>query len=80
MTTRPQAPMSKLAVRMTEDLILDGKREKTVVAYLAAVRTLSRHFGSSPDRLTEHQVRKYLVMLTSKKKSRPGHSNQSSAA
>ena len=80
MAKRSQPPMSKLAIRMQEDLILDGKREKTVVAYVAAVRALSRHCGTPPDRLTEDQVRKYLVMLTVKKKWRLGHSNPSSAA
>jgi site-specific recombinase XerD len=49
---------------MTEDLELRGYSERTVEAYVRAVVQLARFYGSSPDRLTEEQVRDYLLHLT----------------
>jgi integrase/recombinase XerD len=68
MARRTKAPMTRLAVRMKEDLVLSGKRPKTVKAYLAAVRQLARYYNASPEQLSEDQVRKWLVFLTDKKK------------
>lgn len=67
MGSKRKTPLSALAVKMKEDLVLSGKRERTVKTYLAAVRQLARHYNLSPDRLSEDQVRKYLVFLADKK-------------
>lgn len=79
MARRPKAPLSALAVRMKEDLILSGKRPKTVKAYLAAVRQVARYYNTSPDLLTEDQIRTWLVVLADKKKWRSAHCVRSSA-
>jgi integrase/recombinase XerD len=43
-------------------LTLDGKAEKTVQSYLYAIAQLAEHFGRSPDRLSEEQVREYFLL------------------
>ncbi len=68
MARRKKAPLSALAVRMNEDLVLAGKSPGTIKRYLSAVRRLAAYYNRSPDRLSENQVRKYLVYLTVKKK------------
>ncbi|HIN14240.1 MAG TPA: hypothetical protein EYM69_01185 [Dehalococcoidia bacterium] len=79
MARRKKTPLSALAVRMKEDLVLSGKATKTVKVYLAAVRQLARYYNLSPAQLSEDQVRKYLVFLTEKKKWRPARCVPSSA-
>ena len=71
MARRKKAPLSALAVRMNEDLVLAGKSPNTIQVYLWSVRRLAQYYNQSPDRLSEDQVRKYLVYLTVKKKWRP---------
>ncbi len=58
-TNRFQSP---LAQRLRDDLILDGKRPRSIEAYLAAVGHLAAHFGLSPDKLSEEQIRQYLLL------------------
>jgi site-specific recombinase XerD len=48
---------------MTQDLQLAGLAERTQDAYLRAVRQLADHFHTPPDRLTEPQLRDYLLHL-----------------
>ena len=50
-----------IAKRFEEDLILDGKRPLTVKAYRNAIAQLAETFGTSPQRLSEAQVRTYLI-------------------
>lgn len=71
--------LSKLAVRMQEDLVLSGKSPKTVTAYLRAVRQLAVFYNRSPDHISEAQVRTYLVHLTVKKNWPPARSGRLSA-
>ena len=52
-----------LRQRMTQDLQLAGLSACTQDAYLRAVRQLAEHFHTPPDRLTEPQVRDYLLHL-----------------
>lgn len=68
MARRKKAPLSALAVKMKEDLVLSGKRSKTVQAYLSAVRQLARYYNTAPDQLGEEQVRTWLVYLADQKK------------
>jgi site-specific recombinase XerD len=49
--------------RMTQDLQLAGLSARTQDAYTRAVRQLAAHFRTPPDRLTEAQVRDYLLHL-----------------
>jgi len=55
--------MTELRKRMIEDMQLAGLVPGTQVAYMGAVRQLAAHFRLSPDRLTERQLRDYLVHL-----------------
>jgi len=55
--------MTPLRRRMIGDLELRGYSERTVEAYVRAVAQLARFYGRSPDRLTEEQVRDYLLHL-----------------
>lgn len=56
--------MTPLRRRMIGDLELRGYSERTVEAYVRAVCQLARFYSKSPDRLTEEQVRDYLLHLT----------------
>jgi integrase/recombinase XerD len=52
-----------LRQRMTQDLQIAGLSDSTRRAYLRAVRMLADHFHTPPDRLSEAQVRDYLLHL-----------------
>jgi len=60
--------MTPLRRRMMEDLKLRGYADKTVEAYVQAVAQVARFYGRPPDRLSEEEVRQYLLHLTSVKK------------
>lgn len=53
---------------MLHDLQLAGLSERTCEAYLRAVRQLADHFHTPPDRLTEPQLRDYLLHLKNDRK------------
>lgn len=55
--------MTPLRRRMEEELRLRGMSEKTVEAYLGAVRRFAEHFGRSPEELGQEEVRSYLLEL-----------------
>jgi len=60
--------MTPLRRRMIEELQLRGYADRTVEAYVRAVAQLARFYGRSPERLSEEQVRDYLVQLNSVQK------------
>lgn len=60
--------MTVLRQRMIEDLHLRGYTERTVGAYVSAVARLAQYHRTAPDRLSEDQLRDYLVHLTSVRK------------
>ena len=55
--------VTNLRTRMIEDMKLAGLSPGTQDAYVRVVRQLAAHFGLSPDRLTERQLRDYLMHL-----------------
>jgi site-specific recombinase XerD len=57
-----------LRQRMLHELQLAGLRERTQEAYLRAVRQLADHFHTPPDRLSEQQLRDYLLHLKNDRK------------
>jgi len=59
--------MTPLRKRMIEEMQLRGYAERTIEAYLHAVSQLARHYRRSPDRITEEEVRQYLLFLTNEK-------------
>jgi len=56
--------MTRLRRRMIQDMRLRGLAEATQRTYLDAVKNLARHFGRSPDQLTEDDVRQFFLHLT----------------
>ena len=57
-----------LREKMRQDLQLAGLVEGTQDVYLRAVRQLAAHFHQPPDRLTEQQVRDYLLHLKNERR------------
>ena len=60
--------MTPLRQRMIEDLQLRGLSKKTQDAYVRAVRQLAEHYGKSPDRITEEELRQYFLYLKNVKR------------
>jgi integrase/recombinase XerD len=60
--------MSDLRDRFIGDLQLRGLSERTVDAYVQAVLGLARYYWLSPSRISEEQVREYLLYLSTEKK------------
>jgi integrase/recombinase XerD len=56
--------MTALRQRMIEDLRLRGYADRTVDAYVGAVARLAQFHHTPPDRLSEEQLRAYLLHLT----------------
>ena len=59
--------MTPLRQRMVEDMQLRGLSEKTQEAYVRAVRQLAEHYGKSPDRVGEEELRHYFLYLKNDK-------------
>jgi len=60
--------MTLLRHRMIQDLQLRGYADRTVEAYVHAVAQLARFYQTSPDQLSEEQVRQYLLHLSTVQK------------
>jgi len=58
--------MTKLRERMVEDMNLAGLSSGTRRVYLHAVALLAKRYDAAPDRITEEQVRQYLIDLREK--------------
>ena len=52
--------MTKLRERMIGDMQLRGLADRTIEAYVHAVRGLALHFNTPPDEISEEQVGEYL--------------------
>jgi integrase/recombinase XerD len=61
-------PMTALRQRMIDDLRLRGYADRTVEAYVTAVARLARFHHAPPDRLSEEQLRAYLLHLTTERR------------
>ena len=55
--------MTELRKRLIEDLRLAGLSQSTQESYVRVVRQLAEHFRCSPERITERQLRDYLIHL-----------------
>ena len=55
--------MTPLRLQMIEDMKSAGLAPRTQAIYIDAVRRLAGHYRRSPDRLTEEEVRRYLLGL-----------------
>ena len=58
--------MTKLRERMVEDMNLAGLSEGTRQVYLRAVALLAKRYDTAPDRITQEEVRQYLIDLREK--------------
>ena len=63
---------AKLRQKMSEDLQLIGRSERTQQAYLRAVRKLAEFYQVSPDKLSEQRVRKYFLTIKNEHHYAPG--------
>ena len=55
--------MSRLRIRMIQDMKLAGLVEGTQDQYLRAVRQLTAYYMIAPDHLSERQVEKYILYV-----------------
>lgn len=55
--------MSNIRQRMIEDMKLRALAPRTQDRYLHAIKALAKHYGRPPEKITEEQVRKYLLYL-----------------
>jgi hypothetical protein len=63
MNDEEDSVMTKLRRRMVEDMNLAGLSEGTQRVYLRAVSLLVERYHAAPDRITEEEVRQYLIDL-----------------
>jgi integrase/recombinase XerD len=63
--------VTALRQRMIEDLQLRGLSENTQMVYVRVVRQLAEHYGKSPDRISEEEVRQYFLYLKNDKQLAP---------
>lgn len=64
--------MTELRHRMIQDMELRGLKPNTQQAYVDAVKDLARHYGRSPDSLSEEELREYFVHLTQRRRCAKG--------
>lgn len=72
--------MTPLRKRLTEDLHLRNYSPKTIGLYVNHVARLARHYGKSPDRLSQEEIRRYLVYLVEERGQSVGSYRQALAA
>ena len=53
--------MTPLRQRMIEDMQLRGLAPQTQRAYLSAIRQLAGHYGKSPGKISEEELRQYFL-------------------
>jgi len=68
--------MTELRRRMLEDMRLRGLSERTQRTYVDAVAGLALYYHQSPDRLSDDQIRRYLVYLRNERKLSDSSMNQ----
>jgi len=72
--------MTKLREQMIGDMILRGFAPNTQSTYLRVLSQLARHYGRSPDRISNRDVRAYLLHLHQNAKRSTGTCNVAAAA
>ncbi len=63
--------MTPLRQRMLEDMQLRGLSPKTQACYLFAVQQFAQHYGKSPSLITEDELRRYFLYLSTEKRVSP---------
>src|ERR687893_2511898 len=64
--------MTPLRQRMRDDMQLRGLSPKTQAVYLFAVQQFATHYGTSPELITEEELRNYFLYLINEKRVSPG--------
>lgn len=72
--------MSKLREQMIQDMTLRGLSPNTHRTYLQAVSQMAQHYGRSPDRISNRDVKAYLFHLHQNKKRSTSTCNVAAAA
>jgi integrase/recombinase XerD len=67
--------MTPLRQRMIETMQLRGLSERTQESYLGAIQQLALYYHTSPDLLTEEQLRQYFLYLRNEKHLAPNTTN-----
>src|SRR5436190_15897639 len=67
--------MTPLRQRMIETMQLRGLAPRTQECYLSAVQQLARHSGTSPDLISEDQLRQYFLFLIVDRQLAPNTTN-----
>ncbi|HVA51667.1 MAG TPA: phage integrase N-terminal SAM-like domain-containing protein, partial [Pirellulales bacterium] len=60
--------MTPLRQRLIQDLQLCNRSAGTIRSYVSHVVGLARHYRQSPERLSQEQVRAYLLHLTQERR------------
>ena len=60
--------MSALRKQMEADLAIRGMSERTREAYVGAVAALAKHYGRSPEGITQEETQRYLLHLLTERK------------
>ena len=68
--------MGQLRDRMIRDMQIRGYGEPTQKAYVIGASGIAKHFGVSPDKLKEEQIRSYLHHLIETRKLSQSYVNQ----
>ena len=55
--------MTTLRACFIRELTLRGSSPRTIESYVAYVADLARHYGQSPDRLSDEQIKSWLLTL-----------------
>ena len=55
--------MTTLRQRMIDAMMLRGFRPRTQVSYLRAVSQMARHYHRSPERISDEEIKAYLLHL-----------------
>jgi site-specific recombinase XerD len=67
--------MTPLRQRMIETMQLRGLSRRTQESYISAVYLLARHYDTSPDLLSEEQLRQYFLFLITDRQLAPNTTN-----
>jgi len=63
--------MTPLRQKMIDDMQLRGLSERTRDSYVRAVSQLAKHYGKSPERISEAELRQYFLYLEREKEASP---------
>lgn len=60
--------MSPLRQRFIKEMQLRNFSPRTIRSYIEAMAALSRHYGKSPEKISEEEIKDYLLYMTQEKK------------